>query len=272
MKVTGLNPALVRVMAVASVLVFLAFSVVFNSTSVSAAPGDEFCIAHPTNPNCIIASLTPTPTATAVGTASATPTSTPHGVQKIRICHSTDSQSNPYTNPNVDQDSADGYSGNDNGQGDHYLEHNGPVWYDGIPNHSWGDIIPPVAADGEKPGHNGKNWNSQGQAIWNNQCNIPADPTATPDPTDPGDVCANIDGVQTSVPSDLHLDASQRNCVSFSVPGADTGTGGGQVLGASTMAGTGAGEDMLAMMFAIGSFSFGVGIRKYTYAFTSSQK
>ena len=102
------------------------------------------------------------------------------------------------------------------------------------------------------------------------------DPTPTPTATptnETTDVCANIDGIQTSVPSDYHLDASQRNCVQFSVPGApDNGTGGGgQVLGASIMAATGTGEDLLAMMFAIGSFSFGLGIRKYAYASVSQK-
>ncbi|MEK7526324.1 MAG: hypothetical protein AAB546_02500, partial [Patescibacteria group bacterium] len=132
----------------------------------------------------------------------------------------------------------------------------------------------------ENPGHSGLNWNSNGQAIWNNSCNIAreVDPTPTPTPTatptnETTDVCANIDGIQTSVPSDYHLDASQRNCVQFSVPGApDNGTGGGgQVLGASIMAATGTGEDLLAMMFAIGSFSFGLGIRKYAYASVSQK-
>lgn len=77
----------------------------------------------------------------------------------------------------------------------------------------------------------------------------------TPDP----DVCANIDGVQTSVPDGMHLDASGKNCVNFSGSGPaprndeGNGTGGqvlgasttrGQVLGASTMAGTGSFEEM----------------------------
>lgn len=96
---------------------------------------------------------------------------------KVRICHATDSHTNPYTNPEVDQDSVDGDSGNDNGQGDHYLEHNGPVWHEGIDDHSWGDIIPPI--DGV---HAGKNWTDEGQAFWNNQCNKPQ-PSPTPSPS-----------------------------------------------------------------------------------------
>jgi hypothetical protein len=93
---------------------------------------------------------------------------------KIRICHATNSHTNPYTNPEVDRDSVDGDAGNDNGQGDHYLEHNGPVWYPGIADHSWGDIIPPIEGV-----HEGKNWDEQGQAFWNNSCNI-VQPSPTP--------------------------------------------------------------------------------------------
>lgn len=104
---------------------------------------------------------------------------------KVRICHATDSHSNPYTNPEVDQDAVDGDLGNDNGRGDHYMEHNGPTWFPGIADHSWGDVIPPIAGV-----HAGKNWDSNGQAFWNNSCNIPlvvspspspsVEPTATP--------------------------------------------------------------------------------------------
>lgn len=53
-------------------------------------------------------------------------------------------------------------------------------------------------------------------------------------PPTQADMCANIDGVQTTVPADHHLDASGANCVQFSVPGAPEGNGGGQVLGTST--------------------------------------
>lgn len=122
-----------------------------------------------------------------VGQVFAAPGSDPHN--KIRICHRTDSQTNPYTNPDVDQDAVDGDLGNDHGQGDHYAEHNGPVWYAGIADHSWGDIIPPIAGV-----HDGKNWTTEGQAIWNNACNIATvidpspspsvDPSPTPDPSE----------------------------------------------------------------------------------------
>lgn len=253
-----------RVATVAFVFSYLMFTLGVNVYA-GHANNPDFCTQNPTHGHCV-ASTTPTPTATPVGSPTASPTSTPRGVQKIRICHSTDSHSNPYTNPDVDQDAADGYVGNDNGQGDHYLEHNGPIWYQGIPDHSWGDIIPPVGPNGDAPGHNGKNWDSNGQAIWNNSCNIPSlstpSPTPTATPGDPGDVCANIDGIQTSVPSDYHLDASQRNCVQFELGGApDSGTGGGSVLGASTMASAGSAQDLMSLAFSVGAISASLGIR-----------
>lgn len=81
-------------------------------------------------------------------------------------------------------------------------------------------------------------------------------PTSTPEPTPTTPSCA----------SDQHLDASGRNCVSFSVPGSGSGTGGapvGQVLGASTMAATGAITDALFnSIFTLGSLLTSFGIMK----------
>lgn len=79
---------------------------------------------------------------------------------KWEICHATSSESNPYVRLNVAQDSVDGDGGNDNGQGDHYLQHED-------------DIIPPIPDI-----HNGLNWDTKGQAIWNNDCK-PHHPTTT---------------------------------------------------------------------------------------------
>jgi hypothetical protein len=250
-----------RIATVAFVFSYLVFSLSMNVYA-GHANNPDFCVENPTHAHCV-SSPTPTPTSTPAGSPTASPTPTSRGVQRIRICQSTDSHSNPYTNPQVDQDAADGYVGNDNGQGDHYLEHTGPIWAPGIADHSWGDIIPPVAANEERPGHSGLNWNSQGQAIWNNNCNIPTDQSSpTPTPGDSGDVCANIDGVQTSVPNDYHLDASQRNCVQFELGGApDSGIGGGSVLGASTMAGTGSAQDLMSLAFSVGAISASLGIR-----------
>ena len=99
---------------------------------------------------------TTAPTATTTTTAPATTTTTvpvttttvPNG--KVTICHRTASQSNPYTKLEVAQAAVDGDGGNDKGQGDHYLEHLGPVGP--VAQGEWGDIIPPI------PGvHDGRN-------------------------------------------------------------------------------------------------------------------
>lgn len=97
-------------------------------------------------------------------------------------------------------------------------------------------------------------------------------PTATPEVTPDPDVCKNIDGIQTSLPEGSHIDASGKNCVWFGVPGVPESIGGtnvlgvsttGQVLGASTMAGTGAVEDALFnSIFTLGSFLTSFGIMK----------
>lgn len=91
------------------------------------------------------------------------------GGQKIRICHATASESNPYVNIEVDSSSIE--NPNDkkylNGHGDHEK-----------------DIIPPFTF-GETQ-FLGRNWDDTGQMIWNNDCKIIAPtPTPTPTPTEP---------------------------------------------------------------------------------------
>jgi hypothetical protein len=92
---------------------------------------------------------------------------------KVTICHRTNSVTNPYTVNTVDLASVDGDAGNDHGQGDHYLNHVGPL-FDPEAEYSppmkgdeWGDIIPPVPDV-----HEGLNWSTAGQAIWENGCNL----------------------------------------------------------------------------------------------------
>lgn len=87
---------------------------------------------------------------------------------KIRICHRTNSESNPYTSNEVDIASANGMGGS----GDHYLNHTGPIGP--IAGADWGDIIPPIAGS-----HDGLNWTTAGQAIWNNDCNLVPTTTST---------------------------------------------------------------------------------------------
>lgn len=83
------------------------------------------------------------------------------------FCHQTNSASNPYSATPF----STGYSEvNGGGQSDHSL-HTGEVFDPSIhnqQNRTWGDIIPPV------PGlPDGLNWTAEGQAIWNNDCEIP---------------------------------------------------------------------------------------------------
>lgn len=85
---------------------------------------------------------------------------------KIRICHRSASYTNPYQDIEVSKSAADGIAGNSGNTPDHYGEHQGPIFYPTIPKHTeWGDIIPPIAGV-----HAGYNWTSEGQSIWNNEC------------------------------------------------------------------------------------------------------
>lgn len=111
---------------------------------------------------------------------------------KVVICHATNSHSNPYTVNDVDKSSVDEPKNQYlNGHGNHA----GPVWYDGIADHSWGDIIPPFTNDAGTS-FTGQNWTAAGQKIHRDGCNIV--------PETPGN------------------------------PGTPGGNGGGNVLGAST--------------------------------------
>lgn len=78
--------------------------------------------------------------------------------QTVTICHATASESNPYI---VNHPAADGdVSGHDS--------HEGGVF----PDDPWGDIIPPFDyGDGQH--YEGKNWTAAGQAIWENECEVP---------------------------------------------------------------------------------------------------
>jgi hypothetical protein len=123
------------------------------------------------------------------GYASATPDHT-----MVTICHRTAAYTNPYVQINVDPASADGDTGNDNGQGDHAVEHTGPV-FDPSTMHqgdTWGDIIPPHDNFG------GLNWDATGQAIYTDGCNVT--PTSPP-PTSPPPCEQTYQGCPTDSPT-----------------------------------------------------------------------
>jgi hypothetical protein len=86
-------------------------------------------------------------------------------VDKVEICHATSSYKNPYR---IEKPAADGdVSG--------HAGHTGPVFYPEIPKHTaWGDIIPPFTYNGGT--FPGLNWDADGQAIYENDCDIPEPP------------------------------------------------------------------------------------------------
>jgi len=81
---------------------------------------------------------------------------------KVTICHADNSQKKPYVTNTPDKSGdLDGHNG-----------HNGGVWYPGIADHSWGDIIPPFYYIGGF--YPGKNWTTEGKTIYNNGCQYPS--------------------------------------------------------------------------------------------------
>ncbi len=95
---------------------------------------------------------------------------------EIVICHGTGSQENPYVVNSPAINSSGAFVGQlAAGHNDHV----GPIWFPGI-TVTWGDIIPAYDYAPANFHFNGLNWTAEGQAIYNNGCNIPQ-PTPTPD-------------------------------------------------------------------------------------------
>lgn len=200
---------------------------------------------------------------------------------KVVICHATNAHTNPYTTNDVDTSSADETNNQYlNGHGDH----TGDVWYEGIADHSWGDIIPPFYSP-EGTYFSGLNWNTVGEAIWDNNCNIPEptatptptptpedeEPSATPTPTPTPD--ATPTPTPTSTPNNNDDDGNDNDSSSpdSNNSSENNATGGvvepeleGQILGASTYATTGWAEDvMMTLAGFVGSVLNFTGIKMY---------
>lgn len=132
--------------------------------------------------------------------------------KKVRICHATSAETNPY----VEEEPA--IANNGDLEGGH-LNHTGPVF----PAADWGDIIPPydyVDADGVAQIFPGYNWTPNGQAIWQNGCEaalkvlVPMLECVDPEPgggftahfgyqnPNPGEVLAPFENTFTPIPPD----------------------------------------------------------------------
>ena len=114
---------------------------------------------------------------------------------KVEFCHRTNSPINPYNLISADYHSVNGNGDDDNGQGDHALEHTGPV-VSSIEEaqqlkdrrRKWGDIIPPDSALGVP----GLNWTPEGQAVFEDDCEVNGvELTNTPRPRPPTSTLVN---------------------------------------------------------------------------------
>jgi hypothetical protein len=114
----------------------------------------------------------------------------PDPLHKVTICHRTNSVTKPYVVIDVDEASVDGDNGNDNGQGDHLLDHLGAAFdFSADPDvtyptprngDQWGDIIPPFYSDGQTlTGYPSLNWDATGMAIFYAGCGQPSETTST---------------------------------------------------------------------------------------------
>ena len=91
----------------------------------------------------------------------------PPGEEEITICHADANPQQPY-GPGPISPSVNSIV-NDNG----HATHDGPVFFPGIAE-QWGDIIPPFEY-GDNESFPGLNWDSDGQAIFFNDCQVPGD-------------------------------------------------------------------------------------------------
>ncbi len=144
---------------------------------------------------------------------------------KVTICHRTNSVTNPYIRESVDADAADGNTGNDKGKKDHST-HTGPVATSEVVAQAlkdsktkWGDIIP------QHDNYAGLNWTTEGQAIYNNNCEYVTPPVVPPTPpTPPTTTTTNpagtVLGAQVTATPAQGVSAGAGGAASFSLPSA----------------------------------------------------
>jgi hypothetical protein len=86
---------------------------------------------------------------------------------KQTICHATNSNTNPYVV----------ITPNKNGDVHGHAKHTGPIWNASLKDQhiAWGDIIPPFDYNdhGTAAHYPGQNWTAEGQAVFNNGCELP---------------------------------------------------------------------------------------------------
>jgi hypothetical protein len=103
----------------------------------------------------------------------------------VEICHRTSADRNPYVR------NRPAIANNGDLEGGH-LNHVGPVY----PEANWGDIIPPYTyrkPNGQLALFPGYNWTTEGQAIYQNDCNPPSlPPPPNPEPITPLLDCVEV--------------------------------------------------------------------------------
>ncbi len=201
--------------------------------------------------------------------ASSTPSP---GAFKVIVCHQ-DGRSGNYSRVEVSISSVDDANGL-NGHGDH----EGDVWSPYIYN----DVNYPgqgaystfnfdTCEIGGTPTPTPVDTSTPTPTPTEQPCDGDCEPTPTPTPTPTvnPDVCANMDGIQSEVPQGMHLDPTGKDCLNWSESGApeSPSVSQGQVLGASTMAGTGSFDSVLYQVImgigaTITSFGFKKALRK----------
>lgn len=89
---------------------------------------------------------------------------------KVTICHRTNSDTNPYVQ--ITPATAGVANGHDG--------HAGPIYTPALAaaGTKWGDIIPPYVFRGVQ--YPGQNWTAEGQALYNNGCDVPNEVLAPP--------------------------------------------------------------------------------------------